>query len=181
MHRTTSSLRVFAVTMALFSLLALSVGLAYGQAISGNLVGTVLDSSGAAVANAGVTATNVGTAQLIPGRTNSTGEFRFDNLAIELQGSPDATAYIIIYAGRTSRAGQAEMLGRRSLDYLTATRGVDAQRIVVINGGYRDTDFIEIWICPPGAKPPQPTPTVQPGEVQPAPERARPRKPRRRR
>lgn len=105
---------------------------------------------------------------------------RLDNLAIELQNSPDATAYIIVYAGRTSRTGQADKLGRRSLDYLTTQRGVDAQRIVVVNGGYRDTDFIEIWICPPGAKPPQPTPTVQPGDVQPAQERTRPRKPRRR-
>jgi hypothetical protein len=82
MNRTASTLKVFALTMALLSLLALSIGLAYGQAISGNLVGTVLDSSGAAVANAEVTATNVGTAQIIPGRTNNTGEFRFDNLPI---------------------------------------------------------------------------------------------------
>jgi hypothetical protein len=82
MNRTTSSLKVFTLAIALLSLLALSVGLAYGQAISGNLVGTVLDSSGAAVANAEVTATNVGTAQVIPGRTNNTGEFRFDNLPI---------------------------------------------------------------------------------------------------
>src|SRR5580704_6475258 len=82
MNRTASTLKGFALTLTLFSLLALSVGLAYGQAISGNLVGTLLDSSGAAVANAEVTATNVGTAQLIPGRTNSTGEFRFDNLPI---------------------------------------------------------------------------------------------------
>ncbi len=105
---------------------------------------------------------------------------RLDNLAIELQNTPDTTAYIIIYAGRTSRAGQADMLGRRTMDYLTTTRGVDARRIVIINGGYRDSDFIEVWICPPGAKPPQPTPTVQPGDVQPARERTRPRKPRRR-
>ena len=105
---------------------------------------------------------------------------RLDNLAIELQNTPDMTAYIIIYAGRTSRAGQADMLGRRTMDYLTTTRGVDARRIVIINGGYRDSDFIEVWICPPGAKPPQPTPTVQPGDVQPARERNRPRKPRRR-
>ena len=104
---------------------------------------------------------------------------RFDNLAIALQNSPDTTAYIIIYAGRNSRTGQADMLGRRSMDYLTTARGVDGQRIVIINGGYRDADFIEIWICPPGAKPPQPTPTVQPGDVQPARERTRPRKPRR--
>jgi len=104
---------------------------------------------------------------------------RFDNLAIELQNSPDTTAYIIIYAGRTSRTGQADKLGRRSLDYLTIQRGIDSQRLVVTNGGYRDSDSIEIWICPQGAKPPQPTPTVQPSEVQPAPERTRPRRPRR--
>jgi len=105
---------------------------------------------------------------------------RFDNLAIELQGAPDTQAYIMIYAGRTSRAGQADMLGRRTMDYLVNQRGVDARRITIVNGGYRDTDFIEIVICPPGAKPPQPTPTVQPGDVQPARERTRPRKPRRR-
>src|SRR5882724_1580466 len=62
---------------------------------------------------------------------------------------------------------------------IDSARGVDGQRIVIINGGYRDADFIEIWICPPGAKPPQSTPTVPPGDVQPARERTRPRKPRR--
>jgi hypothetical protein len=105
---------------------------------------------------------------------------RLDNLAIELQGAPDTQAYIIIYAGRTSRAGQADMLGKRTMDYLVNQRGLDARRITIVNGGYRDTDFIEIWICPPGAKTPQPTPTVQPGDAQPAQERTRPRKPRRR-
>jgi hypothetical protein len=105
---------------------------------------------------------------------------RFDNLAIELQGAPDTQAYIMVYAGRTSRAGQADRLGKRAMDYLVNQRGVDARRITIINGGYRDTDFIEIWICPPGAKTPQPTPTVQPGDAQPAQERTRPRRPRRR-
>jgi hypothetical protein len=104
---------------------------------------------------------------------------RFDNLAIELQSAPDSQGYIIIYSGRTSRANQAEMLGKRSMDYLVNQRGVDARRITIVNGGYRETDFIEIWICPPGAKTPQPTPTVQPGDAQPAQQRTRPRKPRR--
>jgi hypothetical protein len=104
---------------------------------------------------------------------------RFDNLAIELQSAPDSQAYIIVYGGRTSRAGQADMLGKRAMDYLVNQRGVDARRITVINGGYRDTDFIEIWICPPGAKIPQATPTVQPGDVQPGRERTRPKRPRR--
>ncbi|HEY3102422.1 MAG TPA: PEGA domain-containing protein [Pyrinomonadaceae bacterium] len=104
---------------------------------------------------------------------------RLDNLAIELQNAPDATAYIFVYAGRTSRAGQADALGRRAQEYLVNDRGVDARRINVINGGYRDQDFIEIWICPPGAKAPQASPTVQPGDIQPTRERTRPRRPRR--
>ena len=103
---------------------------------------------------------------------------RLDNLAVELQNSPDTTAYVIVYAGRTSRTGQADLLAKRAMDYLTTQRGVDARRLVFINGGYRDEDFIEIWLCPPGAKPPQPTPTVRPGDVQPGTERTRPRKPR---
>jgi hypothetical protein len=104
---------------------------------------------------------------------------RFDNLAIALQNAPDSQAYIIIYAGRTSRVGQADALGRRTMDYLVNQRGVDASRITIINGGYRDTDFIEIWVCPQGAKTPEPTPTVQPGDVQPSRPRGRPRRPRR--
>jgi PEGA domain-containing protein len=104
---------------------------------------------------------------------------RLDNLAIELQSAPDTTAYIIVYAGRTSRAGQADALGRRALDYLVEQRGVDSRRIVLINGGYRDEDFIEIFVCPPGAKAPVATPTVQPGDLQPPRERTRPRRPRR--
>src|SRR5258707_1763263 len=41
---------------------------------------------------------------------------RFDNLAIELQNAPDSQSYIIIYAGRTSRTGQANMLANRTTD-----------------------------------------------------------------
>lgn len=66
----------------LFSLLALCVGIAFGQAISGNLVGTVSDPSGAVVANAEVTATNTGTNAATVTHTNSTGEYRFDNLPV---------------------------------------------------------------------------------------------------
>ena len=104
---------------------------------------------------------------------------RFDNLAIELQNAPDDHAYIFVYAGSRSRAGQADRLGNRAMDYLVNQRGMDSRRITIVNGGYRETDFIEIWICPPGAQPPQATPTVQPGDVVPAPE-VRPRRRRRR-
>jgi len=65
-----------------FSLLALSAGIAFGQAISGNLVGTVSDPTSAVVANAQVTATNVGTGASASAITNGTGEYRFDNLPV---------------------------------------------------------------------------------------------------
>lgn len=104
---------------------------------------------------------------------------RLDNLAIELQNTPDATGYLFVYSGRTSRVGQADRLGARALDYLTNTRGLDSRRIVLMNGGYRETDFYEFWIVPQGAEPPQPSPSLSPNEAQPKPE-AKPRRPSRR-
>lgn len=90
---------------------------------------------------------------------------RLDNLAIELQNDPSTTTYIIAYGGRTSRIGQAERLGARARDYLTAQRGINASRITVMNGGFREEDCVELWIVPTGATPPQPRPTVSASEV----------------
>ena len=159
-----------------------------GQKVTASLV--VDDGSGDAMCRANTQAsTSVVTKTLPPPECRQFDQFpsvafdddkaRFDNLAIELQNSPDTTAYIIIYAGQRSRTGQADLLGKRSMDYLTVTRGVGANRLVFINGGYREQDYFEIWLCPPGTHPPAPTPTVQPGDVQPAPDRTRPRRPRR--
>jgi hypothetical protein len=93
---------------------------------------------------------------------------RLDNLAVSLQNEPSDTTYIIAYGGRTSRIGQADLLGTRARDYLVTQRGIDQSRIVVLNGGFREEDCVELWIIPSGATPPQATPTVQPGDVRPA-------------
>jgi hypothetical protein len=98
---------------------------------------------------------------------------RLDNLGVELQNDPSTTTYVIAYGGRTSRIGQANLLGARARDYLVTNRGVDQSRIVVINGGFREEDCVELWIVPSGATPPQPTPTVGAGDVRPAPSGAR--------
>lgn len=92
---------------------------------------------------------------------------RLDNLAVELQADPTTTTYVIAYGGRTSRIGQADLLGSRARDYLVTNRGIDQSRIVVINGGFREEDCVELWIIPSGATPPQPTPTVGAGDVRP--------------
>jgi hypothetical protein len=92
---------------------------------------------------------------------------RLDNLAVELQNDPTTRTYIIAYGGRTSRVGEADRLGARARDYLITQRGIDTARITVLNGGYREEDCVELWVVPRGATPPQPTPTVQPGDVSP--------------
>jgi len=93
---------------------------------------------------------------------------RLDNLAVALQNDPTTTTYVFGYGGRTSTVGQAERLLARARDYLVMQRGIDASRIVVIDGGFRQEDSVEVWIVPRGATPPQPSPTVQPNEIRPA-------------
>ncbi|HEY0727466.1 MAG TPA: hypothetical protein VGD38_05300 [Pyrinomonadaceae bacterium] len=92
---------------------------------------------------------------------------RLDNLAVELQHDPTMTGHIIAYGGRTSPIGQVEMLMKRARDYLTNERGIDGSRLVIVNGGFREGDSVELWLVPRGASAPRATPTVQAGEVKP--------------
>ncbi len=62
--------------------LMLIAGLSYGQAISGNIVGTVVDSSGAAVPSATVTATHTDTGVKTSATATSSGEYRLSNLPV---------------------------------------------------------------------------------------------------
>src|SRR5215207_9025536 len=89
---------------------------------------------------------------------------RFDNLAIELQNNPGSTGYVIAYGGRNSRAGEADRMARRAADYLSTTRGISRDRLVTINGGYRESNSFELWLVPQGAEAPRPTPTLSPDE-----------------
>src|ERR1039458_5672696 len=78
-----------------FSVLALTVALsclapsAQAQAISGDLVGDVVDASGAAVPNVTVTAINTATNVKFTGTTSTNGEYRIGNLP---PGSYDVSA-----------------------------------------------------------------------------------------
>ena len=84
---------------------------------------------------------------------------RFDNCVIELQNRPDAQIYIILYQGTdrvSTTRNTADKLGKRTLDYLVRTRGVDPSRVVITKWGTRPKTTVEIWIIPPGAQPPVP-------------------------
>jgi K319-like protein len=91
---------------------------------------------------------------------------RLDNYAIELQNDPTAQGYLICYGGRKGRTGEAQRRCDRAKDYLVTTRGIDASRIVTVDGGYKEELWVELWVVPAGATPPQGSPTVDPSEVQ---------------
>ena len=93
---------------------------------------------------------------------------RLDNLSVELQSDPTTTTYIFAYGGRTSQVGQAQRLLARARDYLVMHRGIDSSRIVLLNGGFREEDSVEVWIVPQGARAPQASPTLQAGDVRPS-------------
>jgi Carboxypeptidase regulatory-like domain len=82
MNRYLSMLKTTAFGCVVLGLLAACSSAAYGQAISGSLVGTVLDSSAAVVANATVEATKIDTGITTTTTTGSTGAYRFENLPV---------------------------------------------------------------------------------------------------
>jgi hypothetical protein len=81
---------------------------------------------------------------------------RLDVFAIELQNSPGAQGYIIGYGGSNKRYGTGQQRANRARDYVVTTRGIDASRIVTLDGGTRTTGSTQLWIVPPGATPPRP-------------------------
>jgi hypothetical protein len=76
---------------------------------------------------------------------------RLDNFAIQLQNQPTAQGYYIVYG---SCEGEGAARAQRAKDYLVNNRGIDASRIVVVDGGCRADLGVELWIVPQGADAP---------------------------
>ena len=91
---------------------------------------------------------------------------RLDGLVAELKKEPHAQGYIMVYAGRRARRGEAATRARLARKYLVKAKGLDARRIVALDGGYRQEFTVDLFVVPPGAAGPLMEPTVDPGEVQ---------------
>ena len=78
---------------------------------------------------------------------------RLDNYAIQLQNDPTSSATILVYG---SCEGEAQQRGDRAKDYLVNTRGIEAGRITVVDGGCRSDLTVQLWIVPQGATAPAP-------------------------
>jgi hypothetical protein len=81
-----------------------------------------------------------------------------DNLAINLQNSPNASGHILIYGP----GGPDDKYGARAVyatkNYLVATRGIEESRLNVLYAGrYKSMEELltEVWFVPEGAAPPR--------------------------
>jgi hypothetical protein len=91
---------------------------------------------------------------------------RLDNFAIQLQNDTGAQGYIIAYGGRRGAAGEAQTRADFAKNYLVNSRGIDAGRLVTVDGGFREEATTELWLVPSGAQPPTASPNVDASEVQ---------------
>ncbi|MGH9967990.1 MAG: hypothetical protein ACREBG_09195 [Pyrinomonadaceae bacterium] len=73
--------------------------------------------------------------------------------------------YIIVYAGRRAHIGEAQARAARVKDYLVKVRGIDQERIVTVDGGYRERLTVELFGRLKGGATPTASPTVCPSEV----------------
>ena len=90
-----------------------------------------------------------------------------------LQKSPTSRAYVIAYNGTigwgtdssirsVKRPGVATKTALTAKSFLVKN-GIDPNRVVAINGGYRDSNRnVELWIVPEGGTRPKPTPDYFP-------------------
>jgi hypothetical protein len=97
-------------------------------------------------------------------------EFNYTNLkdadahlkrfASRLKEAIGAQAYIIIYGNPSDSGGKVDRLVARLKESLVKEYDILPERIVTMNGGYRQRRSVELWVVPTGWAPPEATPTV---------------------
>lgn len=83
-----------------------------------------------------------------------------DLFAEKLSKQPKLRGYIVAYNGprmeRGSYLRRIYGVGR----YLTEARGIEANRVVVVDGGHKEKFTTELWLVPEGANPPTPAVSI---------------------
>lgn len=77
---------------------------------------------------------------------------RLDNFAIVLQQNPDWIGFIVVYAGSQSCAGEARYRGNRAKKWVVS-RGIEADRVIVKDGGYEDDVITRLQPWPKDKRP----------------------------
>lgn len=92
---------------------------------------------------------------------------RLDSLAVTLQSDPALQVHIVMYGGRFGPRNEALARAARMKSYLIMTRGLEADRILTLDGGYRNQLSSEWWLSLRGTDAPATRPTVDKRYVKP--------------
>jgi hypothetical protein len=84
-----------------------------------------------------------------------------DGLAAQLEREPNSRTHIIAYDGLRDRRGAANKVAQGDRYYLAMESNISAERIVIVNGGRRESREVELWVVPQGAAVPKPTPDTK--------------------
>ncbi len=91
---------------------------------------------------------------------------RLDNFAVQLQNYKTAQGHIFVYAGKQTYKDEAKERLQRAKDYLVNVRGIEPERVITIDGGYRMDFSFTLLVVPPGAAPPSASPELSPSEIE---------------
>ena len=83
-----------------------------------------------------------------------------DLFAEALSKQPDLRGYIVAYNELNMERGSYLRRIYGIHKYLSEARGIDPNRVVVIDGGYKEKFATELWLIPNGVAPPIPKPTI---------------------
>ncbi len=131
-------LRIVPVLIALSVLLGAKLE---AQAISGNLVGTILDASGAAVPNASVTVRNTGTDIRSSVTANANGEYRLSNL---LPGTYELTVSAPGFTASTTKNVAVQLNQTTTIPVTLQVGSVSTSVVVTEAGAQIDTTTAQI-------------------------------------
>jgi hypothetical protein len=83
---------------------------------------------------------------------------RLDNFAAQLNHFSESVGYIVVYPEVQGRSAKALNRARRARTYVVHVRRVEANRIMIIQGGRRDVFTTELYILPKSSPPPRAEP-----------------------
>lgn len=103
---------------------------------------------------------------------------RSENLSSKIREDESSLGYIVYYGGRVNiqpygswytrrlpRRGEAFARAAAIKSRYIDSFGIDGNRIILLNGGYRENWTVELWLVPKGSRPPPPTPSLKESEI----------------
>lgn len=85
----------------------------------------------------------------------------YEYFAEVLRADPALRGYVVGYAARRGPPGAGRRVASLAKLTMAKSYAVDVGRVVAAGGGRRDYKTIELWLVPPGAELPKPTPTAR--------------------